>query len=59
MTFSIQTGVFSIRTPRNVTASRWGSRPVSCGPQMLNSIMVGLAYGTFQYDRTSSRNRRL
>src|SRR3954454_21596630 len=59
MMFWSQTGVFSIRTPRKVTASKCGARPVLCGPQMLNSISVGLAYCAPQYDFTSSRNRAL
>lgn len=44
ITFWSQTGVFSMRTPRNVTPSRWAWEPMSLGPLMLNSIIVGRAY---------------
>src|SRR4051794_12082023 len=59
MMFCNQTGVFSIRTPRNVTASRCGARPVLCGPQILKSISVGFAYCAPQYDFTCARNSLL
>ena len=44
MTFCSHTGEFSIRMPRNVTASRWALSPLWCGPHRLNSISVGRAY---------------
>ena len=48
MTFCSHTGEFSIRTPRNVTASRCALRPLWCGPHRLKSMCVGLAYSAPQ-----------
>ena len=59
MMLSSQTGVFSYRTPRNVTASRCGPSPLWCGPQTLKSIIVGFAYSACQYDFTWASNRLL
>src|SRR4030095_1454267 len=44
ITFCNHTGEFSIRTPRNVTASRCVLNPLWCGPHKLNNINVGFAY---------------